>query len=193
MPKLEPWIETYTGIKMFFLDPQPEMIDINDIAHSLSQQCRFSGHTKRTFSVAEHCIRVASLLYERTKDPKIALQGLLHDASEAYLLDVPSPVKQFLGGYMEMEEKLQEVILNKYHAGWPMNAQVKEADTVMLKNEAKHLLLSQGKSWANKYPTSYEYKAKPFLLKPQEAEDSYLTWFFHLLSEMNATTATIAA
>jgi len=193
VPKLEPWIETYSGIKMYFLTPTPAMISIDDIAHSLSQQCRFSGHTRRPFSVAEHCIRVAMLLNERTADPKISLQGLLHDASEAYLLDVPSPVKQFLGGYAEMEERLQEVILNKYNAGWPMNAQVKEVDTVMLKNEAKHLLLSEGKSWRDKYPTPYEYKPSPFYLKPTEAKDTYLMWFYDLVSQVNDKARAIAA
>lgn len=181
--KLEPWIETYTGKKMYFLTPNYGMIDIRDIAHSLGLQCRFSGHTKKFYSVAEHCIRVSQWLHEHT-NCKIALQGLLHDATEAYLLDVPSPIKQYLGGYYEMEDTLASVILNKYSAGYPLNAQVKEADTIMLKNEARHLLPSKGKSWIDKYPTDSEYKAAPFCLTPSEAEDMYLNWFNYLYNEV---------
>lgn len=190
---LEPWIETHSGIKMYFLEPKEDMVNIKDIAHSLSLQCRFSGHTNRFYSVAEHCTRIASLLLERTKNPKIALQGLLHDATEAYLLDVPSPVKQYLGGYYEIENKLMSVILNKFGAGFPLNALVKEADTVMLKNEARALLPSKGVSWVDKYPTKYEFRGTPFCNNSKDAEFIYLSWFDLFQKEMYDQRSTVAA
>ena len=190
---IEPWIETHGGIKFYFLNPTADMVDIQDIAHSLSLQCRFSGHTKLFYSVAEHCLRVARYLFNTYGEHKLAMQGLLHDASEAYLLDVPSPVKQYLGGYKEMEEKLQEVILNKYHAGWPMNSLVKDADAILLKNEAHYLLPSKGASWINKYPTTDEITLAPYCHSSREAEVAYLSWFHFLEKHVEAQRHTIAA
>lgn len=182
---LEPWIETYSGKKMYFLDPKSDMIDIKDIAHSLSLQCRFSGHTRIFYSVAEHCIRVSKLLYERSKsDPQVAMQGLLHDATEAYLLDVPSPVKQYLGGYYAIEDTLANAIFKKYGAIFPYFNEVKVADTVMLKNEARNLIPSKGSSWLYHYPTPYEYDAMPFCLRSVEAENMYIAWFNFLENEL---------
>jgi len=99
--QLEPWIETYTGKKLYFLEPKPEQIDIEDIATALSNECRFGGHTKSFYSVAEHSILVATIC-----PAPLALVGLLHDASEAYLRDIASPIKQYLANYKELEEKL---------------------------------------------------------------------------------------
>lgn len=190
---LEPWIETYGGIKFYFLNPTPDMIDVHDIAHSLSLQCRFSGHTKQFYSVAEHSVRVSRYLLNTYGDSMLALQGLLHDASEAYLLDVPSPVKQYLGGYKEMEEKLQEVILNKFHAGWPMDARIKDADAILLKNEARYLLPSKGRSWVSHYPTSKEFTVKPMCDSPQVAEETFLSWFYFLEDRVEEQRHTVAA
>jgi hypothetical protein len=190
---LEPWIETYCGIKFYFLNPTPEMVNIKDIAHSLSLQCRFSGHTNRFYSVAEHSVRVSRFLFSTYGDYRLALQGLLHDASEAYLLDVPSPVKQHLGGYKSMEDKLQEVILNKYHAGWPMDARTKDADAILLKNEARYLLPSKGRSWVDHYPTTEEFGMEPMCDAPTVAEETFLAWFFFLEKYVEAQRLTIAA
>jgi len=83
----EHWITTYTGKRFHYLDPQPEEIDIVDIAHALSLTCRFGGHCKEFYSVAEHSIRVAEIV------PKeFQLLALLHDAGEAYTGDVQSPI-----------------------------------------------------------------------------------------------------
>lgn len=189
---LEPWIETHSGKKMYFLDPTPDMIDIDDIAHSLSLQCRFSGHTSRFYSVAEHSINVASELADEGLE--IQLQGLLHDASEAYLLDVPSPVKQYLGGYKEMEEKLMRAIFTKFGVKWPMSIMVKEADHVMLKREAKVLIPSQGASWVDDFPTIWETDRPIDAHQPPYIKEAFLDWFKYLMKEVKngaRATATI--
>lgn len=139
---IEPWIETVSGTKFEFQDPKPEMINIEDIAHALSMQCRFTGHTKWFYSVAEHAIWVSYLV-----PVHLALEGLLHDASEAYIADVASPVKQFLSNYKEMEEKIMAAISKKYGVGHPLSAEVKHADLVMLSTEAYDLLPSEGHTW----------------------------------------------
>lgn len=86
------WIGTYSGKKVWPLDPHPDDIDIDDIAHSLSNICRFNGFTSVHYSVATHCLLGASICY-RLYDKKTALAFLLHDAEEAYYGDRPGPIK----------------------------------------------------------------------------------------------------
>ena len=106
MPELSPWIETFTGKEFYFLDPTPDSIDIRDIAHSLAFTCRYTGHSRRFYSVAEHSVLVSYLAV----DP---LAGLLHDASEAYITDIASPIKPHLANYKELEDKIMDKIKNK--------------------------------------------------------------------------------
>ena len=84
------WIQVYGGGKVHPLNVQPGEINITDIAHALSNKCRFNGHTREFYSVAEHSVRVAMLLPFTTG---ASLAGLLHDASEAYFDDIVSPMK----------------------------------------------------------------------------------------------------
>lgn len=176
-PMLENWIETHSGRKMYFLNPTADMIDIDDIAHSLSLQCRFSGHTKSFYSVAEHSVRAAQHMSHRHHPVSLVLQALLHDASEAYLLDVPSPVKQCLTNYKDIEHNLMQAIMAKYGCSYPLDPLVKDVDGILLKNEARQLLPSRGASWVSEYPTSYESMEKVWCLSPPEAKKAFLDWF----------------
>lgn len=184
---LEPWIEAHSGKRVYFLDPTPEIIDVEDIAHSLSLQCRFSGHTSRFYSVAEHSVRVAQHLSDRGHGPLVVLQGLFHDASEAYLLDVPSPIKQYLGPYKGIENKLMDVIMGVVGARWPMSSAVKEMDAVILKNEARQLLPSKGASWINEYPTPFESNEEVWCLAPDRAKETFRMWYNYLTDEIKET------
>lgn len=130
-------IQVANGNTIDPLNPDPEDIHIEDIAHALSNQCRFSGHVKKFYSVAEHSIKVS---YAVPKED--ALWGLLHDASEAYLVDVPSPIKNDLFGkqYREVEDLLMGVICEKYGLDPKMPASVKAADNSLLHTEVRDLL-----------------------------------------------------
>lgn len=121
---------TYSGKMLDLSDIRPEAIDIKDIAHALSQLCRFSGQCRSFYSVAEHSIRVCGLVPDEHK-----LAALLHDASEAYLGDVIAPIKQMLPAYKKLEDELMAVIANKFGFQWPLPAVVKEADRKMLDQE----------------------------------------------------------
>jgi hypothetical protein len=130
------FITTYRDHQLFPLDPDPNEIDIQDIAHALANNCRWTGHTKQFYSVAQHCVMVSNLV-----EPENALAGLLHDASEAYLSDISRPVKysEALEGYREVEARLERVINEKFGVPYPMTEDVKRADDMMLVAEGFYL------------------------------------------------------
>jgi hypothetical protein len=153
--QMEPFIQTYSGKKMYFLDPKPEMIELVDIAHALSNICRFSGHTHRFYSVLEHTMHMAdaytlylqgkgikSVFEMRVEEVNTLLWMLLHDGTEAYVTDVPRPIKPYLKGYKEIEDRICEKF------GMPKKAPdiVKEYDNAILMNE-KNALLHPGVEW----------------------------------------------
>lgn len=129
------WMQTYSGRAFFPADPDPREIDILDISHSLSQQCRFAGHCTVFYSVAEHCCHVSDAASDEHK-----LTALMHDASEAYLIDIPRPVKPLLVGYYELEDKIMKVIAEKYCFAWPLPQEVKNLDTAILADEREQNL-----------------------------------------------------
>jgi len=136
--KMEPYIETYTGLRVYFANITKEMISIHDIAHSLSQICRFTGHTKEFYSVAQHSVLVADA--QTTLAEKRA--GLLHDASETYVNDLPSPLKAStdLGDYTNLENRFHAVINKKYHVNDGMTPNIKKADLEALFTEKRDVL-----------------------------------------------------
>ena len=121
---------------MNVFDPTPEMICIEDIAHALSHQCRFGGHLPEFYSVAEHSWYCSQLVKPRHK-----LAALLHDASEAYLLDIPRPIKNHLTNYKEIEHKLMLLIAEKFGFEYPLHNDIKMADETALTNEWYVLML----------------------------------------------------
>lgn len=176
--KLEPWIETYSGKRFYFLDPTPDMVDIEDIAHSLSNQCRFAGHVSKFYSVAEHSINVSNLVQRINRgDSKLSLAALLHDASEAYLIDIPSPIKQHLPGYKDIEHRVMGVIAAKFGFQWPPDGIIHDADAAQLKTEAKWLLPSRGDDWAHQYPTEIRHGILPKCVPPSIAKELFLGVF----------------
>lgn len=135
-------IRTVSGIYVNVFEPTPEMICIEDIAHALSNQCRFGGHLPSFYSVAQHSLNCSYLV----EDKKLKLAALLHDASEAYLLDIPSPVKKGLSNYKEIEDRLMKVIADKFGFAYPLHPDVKKVDELMLHVEWDSLML-QKEAW----------------------------------------------
>lgn len=127
------WIRTYTGKKFWPLDPRPEDVDILDIAHALSNTCRYTGHCRSFYSVAEHSVLVSYFC----NDP---LWGLLHDAAEAYLADVARPVKPGLTGFKEVEHRIMAAIAGRFGLAMPEPPNVKEIDTRILIDEMRRLM-----------------------------------------------------
>lgn len=144
-----PLIETRSGIGFWPLDPRSEDIKITDIAHSLSQQCRFSGHTRVYYSVAEHCVRVSELLESWDCDRAMQLWGLLHDASEAYLVDIPAPLKgqPDFAGYRTAEAKIMNCVCHAFDLPCFQPHEVHAADGVLLATEARDLMAYRPEHW----------------------------------------------
>lgn len=131
-------IRTFTGKYINVLEPSAEDIDIIDIAHALSRMPRFGGHTEQFYSVAQHCIMCSCHALEEYK-----LEALLHDASEAYLMDLPSPVKKQIGEYFNIENKMMEVISKKFGFNWPLSKHVKDIDRRSLEYEWNTVVLDK--------------------------------------------------
>ena len=135
------WIQTYTGKRFDLLNPDVDMICLNDIARPLSKLCRYTGHSDRFYSVAEHSIHVSNIL-----SSDLALYGLLHDAAEAYIGDIAKPFKDILnlltgGQVSHIEHKIHRVILEHFGIDPDYNNDaVKTADMFMLVSEHNKLL-----------------------------------------------------
>ena len=148
--KSEIYISTYSGIKFNLFNPAAEDVNIEDISHALSNICRFNGHSSRFFSVAQHCLIVSHLLMQETT--RLMLLGLLHDAHEAYIGDMPTPVKRLLNVIIQGDEfenalsivksSLDNAIYERFQIELPTEAEssiIKTADNSSLVMEAKEL------------------------------------------------------
>lgn len=139
------WMQTYTGVQFWPLDPRREDIRLEDIAHSLSLQCRFAGHCTSFYSVAQH-----SVLVSRIVPKHVAAWGLMHDAAEAYLVDLPRPVKRHseLGElYRQIERQLMLMVCSRFGLRFDEPMTVKHADDVLLMTEKRDLMPNSPAKW----------------------------------------------
>lgn len=137
------WMVTFTGQKFYPLDPRPEEVHIEDIAHALSINNRYNGHTIRPYSVGHHSL-LCSLHVAKGHE----LTALLHDATEAYLADVVRPAKRGMPEYMEIEKRLWEnAIAPRFGLDKVMSKEVHLVDNQMLVTEAGQLLNDRGPRW----------------------------------------------
>ena len=131
-------IRTHSGKWVNVFEPTADMFVIEDISHALSRQCRFAGHLEHHYSVAQHSIMCSYLVPQ-----EYALQALMHDASEAYLVDIPSPIKRHLSNYKEIEDKVMKCIADKFGFNFPFDEPIKKADVEMLEFEWSYLMLKE--------------------------------------------------
>ena len=174
------WLLTYTGKAYWPLDPQVEDVCLEDIAHGLSLLCRYAGQVKEFYSVAEHCFLVSCMV-----PAELALEALLHDASEAYCSDVVRPLKKLLPDYRRIEQMNDAVIRERFGLPFAESEIVKQADTDILLTEAAALLppIPAGREWntgGTKHPT-----LKLFLWSPKEAERAFLERYEELTHDFS--------
>lgn len=171
------WIQTYSGYAFNPLSPDPSAIVIEDIAHALSLTCRYNGHCRRFYSVAEHCVLLTDVVESKHK-----LEALLHDATEAYLSDVPGPIKPQLPGYKHTEQALETIIRKVFGLDGEVPADVKLADRRMLVTEARQVFTTCLDDWnlrlnVDPYDISLQYWS------PEQAEREFLERY-HLYAGM---------
>lgn len=131
-----PCIRTFSGKLVNVFDPDPDNILIEDIAHSLSMQCRFAGHINRHYSVAQHSLNCSFLIEDELK-----LDALMHDAAEAYITDLPRPIKKSIPQFSEIEEYLQMIICEKFNLVHPLPQRIHDVDDQMLQLEWDNMVL----------------------------------------------------
>jgi hypothetical protein len=162
-------IATRCGLEVYPFDPKPEQIDIRDIAHALSMKCRFTGHTRYHYSVAQHSLLVCLLATHRGYPEHVIRQALLHDATEAYLPDVASPLKRVLwvsadpqnagpGGstmlsFKEAENRLQACIFEAFGLPKQEDPLIKVLDADVYRAE-KWALMPEVKTFQTPKPPS---------------------------------------
>lgn len=128
-------IETLSGKVFDFVNISPDNVDINDIATVLGRLPRWLGHTQEFYSVAQHCCWCHD---STTGDP---FEALMHDASEAYVGDCPSPFKKLLPKFIEIENEIQGMLAKKYGYQYPFSKETHEADKEALVFEYNHIKL----------------------------------------------------
>lgn len=129
------WISTFSGRCFWPLDPKVEDLSLMDIAHSLSMQCRYTGHTRVFYSVAQHSCLVAR---ECSKENQKV--GLLHDAPEAYITDLARPIKRFMPEYVAVENRIWQAVARRWQLPHVIPDEVKAIDNAILEDERMQLM-----------------------------------------------------
>jgi len=169
------WIQTYSGKKFDVVKPHVDAICIIDIAHALSNICRFTGHCKEFYSVAQHSLIVSSVFPTGSNE---AMWGLMHDSPEAYIQDVARPVKQYLQTYVQMENRIVKVIAEKFELQLPIPQVVLDMDDQVLMAEAEQLMRGDITEWYT-VATPADVEIKP--ITSVEAEKQFLFRFYEII------------
>lgn len=168
----ESWIRTYTGGKVYFFEPEKSKIEFEDISHSLSLLCRFNGATKWFYSVAHHSCIVAENVYRETGDKNLAYCGLMHDAHEAFVSDIPSPFKKQFPEFVEAEKRFEIWLSEKFNYT-PFLKIVKKHDIKALATEMRDLMNVADYSVLSEVPYEERIAPLPPILSKEMFEDSY--------------------
>lgn len=163
-------ILTATGNYFCFDSPETSEFGIEDIAHALSRICRFTGHCREFYSVAQHCVYVSEIV-----PVQHALGGLLHDGAEAFLGDVSKPLKQLLPDYRKLEEAVEQAVLSRFGIG-SLHPCIKAADMVLLATEQRDLMPPHGDKW----PCLEGHAPLPWTIhpfSPRNAKEMFLRRF----------------
>lgn len=177
-------IQTLKGRAFDLLEPDPSKLDIEEIAHSLSLICRFNGHVRRFMSVAQHSVVVARLIEAmgdgEHRNSRVAYDGLMHDATEAYVGDMAQPLKALLPEYKRIENSIADAIAKRFQVSNPMPDLVKIADGVSLLWERRDLMAPPLHPWQEDHLLDLVPSETLRPWEPHEARDIFLGHFYRL-------------
>lgn len=170
-------IQTFSGGIFYPLDPRANEINLIDVAHALGNKARFTGHTRILYSTGEHSVRVSWLLRSQGHSLMRQYVGLHHDDSDAYLPDVPTPLKKMpeFAWFREIEHKVQEKCYERFGCVIDDYSVVKEVDTILLLTEKRDLMPEKNGNWNTKFtqvPIPKPYEIEPW--PPEHAKLIYL-------------------
>lgn len=169
------WILTHSGVRFDLLHPTAAMIKPYDIAHALAHLCRFNGHTRTHYSVAQHSLIVASLVPAEHQ-----LVALLHDATEAYIGDMTRPLKAVIPSYRRIELRLWHAICDRFDLHHELPDCVKHADLVALATERRDLMPAHPGEWQ----CLHRIPAMPETITPLSAQEASMQFFSRLMELM---------
>lgn len=172
---MSPTILTASGRYFDLTAPEQSQFDINEIAHALANLCRFTGHTSRFYSVAQHSVLASYLVPEEH-----ALTALLHDAAEAYLGDVASPLKHMLPEYAAIYARVESALFAHYGLPATLPSCVKRADLIMLATEKRDLMPYANDVWPILIGVTPLDKPLHRPLIPRRAKDAFLRRFANI-------------
>lgn len=184
----EAWIETRSGRKFHFMDPKPEAVDIQDIAHALGNFCRYCGHTARFYSVAEHCVLMVRAAEKAGRNAQDLLTILLHDASEAYIGDMTRPLKQQIPLFKVIEDRIHFAVSKRFGLHWPHPEWLKDMDNRILHDERRQAMVKgNGVSENDWFSNTLEPLGVQLQFwDPQTAGKKFLQEFTRITSMMSA-------
>jgi len=175
-PRVGSFMQTFTGRKYWPMDPKPHEVYIEDIAHSLAYQCRYAGHCIKFYSVAEHSILIARSL-AATHAPEVALAGLLHDAPEAYCVDIPRPLKPYMTNYKDIEQKNWLAIAARFQLDRDLPDEVHDADNRIIADELINL---REMPWHARHDKPLDVRLRYW--SPEKAEQEFMATFDALMA-----------
>lgn len=202
------WMQTNTGRRFYPLSPRAEDVDIIDIAHALAYQCRYGGHARFFYSVAQHSVLLADYAHEGRDGcawgrllgtswdeaaDRAGLIMLMHDSAEGYLSDLPRPIKYVMPQYLEAEAALEQILFPLFGLPYPLPPWAKALDSRILVDERPRLMAHNSNPWS----TSTDY-LKPLGIKirrwsPRRAKWEFLRRFFMWHDGLNWHTAAYEA
>ncbi len=176
------WIPTFSGVDFNYADVGSNQIRIEDIAHALSNICRFGGHTKHFYSVAEHSIYVS-----RYCPPEMKLIGLLHDATEAYVWDMIKPLKSMdiMKGYRKLENDIWQAISNRYDLPHLIPNEVEVVDQRLLETERLQVYPHVPHRWSTETGKKPYKELRIHFYCPKQAEEIFLVLFKQITADLH--------
>ena len=180
--KIKTTITLRSGRSFDYLNPAASDFTIKDIAHGLSNICRYNGHCREFYSVAQH-----SVLASRLAPAAQRLAALLHDGAEFTVFDCAKPLKNLLPDYRKIEERVEHAVLARFEISMPLDPIIKEIDTNLLVTEQRQLLKRRGGWGAPTKGKVLPIRIKPW--SPKKAKRKFLERYYELVNERHFTRA----